>query len=227
MPGKKAKDEIELAFGFKQFCLLGLFTGLVLGITFFWGLEIGHKRALRGEPSLLAFLEESADPHDEPVAIPSVLLDQPGGGRFGGASPAAKLGTPAAPAPTASEPPRSGRAAPGSITRVKPRPAVKPATATPPPKPGPGPTPAVETPAPRAGSSDRSIHYQVAALGVRKNAKALVDWLRSEGFPARIQPASDDGLFRVFVGPFSNEADAASAKARLAKDGFHPLTRQF
>ena len=226
MPGKKAKDEIEFAFGFKQICLLGLFTVLVLGITFFWGLEIGHKRAMRGEPSLLAFLEESADPHAEPVAIPSVLLDQPAGERFGGASPAAKLRTPAAPAPTASEPPGAGRAARRSIPRVKPRPAVKPATETPP-KPGPAPVRAVETPAPRTGSSNRSIHYQVAALGVRKNAKALVDWLRSEGFPARIQPASDDGLFRVFVGPFRNDSDAASAKARLTKNGFHPLTRQF
>ena len=181
---------------------------------------------MRGEPSLLAFLEESADPHAEPVTIPSVLLDQPAGERFGGASPAAKLRTPAAPAPTASEPPGAGRAAPRSIPRVKPRPAVKPATEAPP-KPGPAPVRAVETPAPRTGSSNRQIHYQVAALGVRKNAKALVDWLRSEGFPARIQPASDDGLFRVFVGPFRNDTDAASAKARLTKNGFHPLTRQF
>ena len=227
MPGKKAKDEIEFAFGFKQVCLLSLFTGLVLGITFFWGLEIGHKRAMRGEPSLLAFLEESADSHAEPVAIPSVLLDQPGGGRYGGASPAARLETPAARAPTASEPPGAERAATRSIPRVKPRPAVKPAAGTPPPKPGPAPEPPAGTPAPLAASSNQSIHYQVAALGVRKNAKALVDWLRSEGFPARIQPAMEDGLFRVYVGPFRNDSDAASAKARLAKDGFHPLARRF
>lgn len=227
MPGERAKDEIEFTFGFKQFCLLGLFTGLVLGITFFWGLEIGHKRAMRGEPSLLAFLEQSADPHAEPIAIPSVLLDQPGAERFGGASPAAKSRTPDAPALTASEPSGTRRAAPGSIPRVKPRPAVKPATAAPPPKPGPAPVPAVEPPAARTVSSNRPIHYQVAALGLRKNAKALVDMLRSEGFPARIQPASDDGFFRVFVGPFSNDSDAASAKARLAKDGFQPLKRQF
>ena len=37
MPGKKAKDEIEFAFGFKQICLLGLFTVLRFGHHVFLG----------------------------------------------------------------------------------------------------------------------------------------------------------------------------------------------
>lgn len=224
MPREKARDEIELSFGFKQACLLLLLTGLVLGTTFFWGLEIGHRRASRGQPSVLAFLDRTADPHSEPVAIPSVLLDGSEAGRSGAVSSAARQETPsvptssAAPAVTGSAASRMDGA--GSSARVKPRPAVMPAADSPPLRPDPGPVPT-------AAPSRKALHYQVAALGVRTNAKALVDWLRREGFPAQIQPARDDGLFRVYVGPFRSDSDAASAKAKLAKNGFHPLVREF
>lgn len=227
---KKAKDEVELAFGLKQFCVLALLTGLVLGGTFFWGYEAGHERALRGEPSLLGFLEKSADPLAEPVAIPKVLLDQFDEDRANAVSPATRRARPSpskpAAVPTRIEPASASRAGSASNARIKPRPAVMPKAEGPPDRPPPAAAASPSPVLPAASSGDR-IHFQVAALGVRKNAKSLVDWLRSEGFPARIQPARSDGLYRVYVGPFRNDADAASAKAQLAKDGFKLMAREF
>ena len=72
----KAADEIEVVFGFKQVLGLILFSVAALGLAFVVGVEQGHKRALRGDSSLLAFLEKEADAHTEPVAIPDILFEQ-------------------------------------------------------------------------------------------------------------------------------------------------------
>lgn len=216
----RAKDEIEVVFGFKQVLGLVIVSVLVMGGAFVWGFEAGHQRATRGEPSLLAFLEESADPLAEPVSIPDVLLTDPT------ETPGPAL------APQSSEPGQ----APGTRTpserldleRIKPNPGVQ-ATA----EDGEvgeiaesaaaAPVPAV------AGVAQdglrQQLYYQVGAHRVRENAKQLVDWLRSEGLPARIQPAGSDGLYRVYVGPFRTQEDAASAKAQLGRDGFKPMLR--
>ena len=205
MSRNKAKNEIELAFGFKQVSFLLMFTALVLGGTFVWGLEAGHRRAARGQPSVLAFLEKSADPHTEPVAIPSVLLEQSTEDRS---------------KEKAADPASSRTGGPAPSARVKPRPAVRPAADAPRSTPAPAPAPPDE-------AARHAIHFQVAALGLRTNAKSLVDWLRGEGFPARILPARSDGLYRVYVGPFRDDSEAASARAKLAKNGFNPLVRKF
>ena len=217
---RRAKDEIEVVFGFKQVLGLVLVSVLVLGGAFVWGFEAGHQRAARGAPSLLAFLEKSADPHAEPVSIPDVLLTDP-----------TEAPGPAT-APQASEPGQVSDTPPppdgADLERIKPSPGVQ-ATA----EEGeaveiaepaaPAAVPAVAAVAP--DGARQQLHYQVAALKVRDNAKQLVDWLRSEGLPARIQPAGNDGLYRVYVGPFRNPEDAASAKAQLGRDGFKPMLR--
>lgn len=226
----KGAEELEFVFGFKQVLGLALLTALVLSGTFFWGFAAGHKRALRGEPGPFAFLEKAADPHSDPVPIPDVLLNQVDD------SPAARApvnevqaNPPSQPTGT---PPAPGRT-PVAEDRIKPSPSAPKREAAPAPVPAveraaPAPTP---PPPPVTRASEvkpkpkRRIHYQVAALKVRQNAKQLVDWLRSEGFPASIQPANDQGLFRVFVGPFRSDADAATARARLTKDGFKPMPK--
>ncbi len=217
-----AKDEIEVVFGFKQVFGLALVTAVVLAGVFFWGFETGHKRAVRGEPSLLAFLEKSADRHDGPVAIPDVLLEP------------LETHPDSSGAPAAAQPSSAASSGETPRTRVKPKPRVSS-------------NPKASRPAPeKAASSKRTarqpdspqaarpqapaatrLHYQVAALSVPKNATALVDWLRNEGFPAGIKLASGDGLHRVFVGPFPDLEAAESAKDRLRRDGFTPMVRRF
>lgn len=222
-PKGKGPEEIEVVFGFKQVLGLALLTALILSGTFFWGFSAGHKRALRGEPGPFAFLEREADPHSAPVPIPDILLKQVDD------SPAARSPGDEAesdsPSQPSGTPPAPGRA-PVADDRVKPSPgAPGPETASAPEAPRAAPTPTAPVAKPPAVKPKRRIHYQVAALKVRENAKQLVDWLRSEGFPASIQPANDQGLFRVVVGPFRSDADAATARARLAKDGFKPMPR--
>ncbi len=214
---RKAKDEIEVVFGFKHVFGLVFLIVAIVGAAFFWGFETGHKRALRGDPSLLTFLEKQADTHTEPVRIPDILFEQLDEDR----AKAKASGETAARSPN---PP---------IERVKPKAGVQPEAvaeakrlaapaATPAPKQA-----APAAPRPTKAAADARLHYQVAALKVRKNAKGLVDWLRTQGFPAQIHPASDDGLFRVLVGPFGHDQDAESAKQRLAKDGFAVMARRF
>ena len=229
-PRTKAADEIEVIFGFKQVLGLILFSVAALGLAFVGGVEHGHERAMRGDSSLLAFLEKEADAHTEPVAIPDVLLEQ--------------LEEERAKVKAASEAKRSAASDQERqrIERVKPTAAVKarrtaeqpsaadaPA-AVPPPDSSPAsgePTTAAREPTsqPKAELGKR-LHYQVAALNSRKNAKGLVDWLRAQGFPGHIQPAGDDGLYRVVVGPFPNDREAESAKVRLAQDGFAVMVRR-
>ena len=217
---RKAKDEIEVEFGFKQVLGLALVSVLVLGGAFVWGFEAGHQRATRGEPSLLTFLEESADPLAEPVSIPDVLLTDPT------ETPGPAIAVPPPePDPVSGTPPPPERA---DLERIKPNPGVQAQSEDA--EAGEVADPAAPAPAPAMAAvaqdgSRQQLHYQVAALKVRDNAKQLVDWLRSEGLPARIQPAGSDGLYRVFVGPFRTPEDAASAKAQLGRDGFKPMLR--
>ncbi len=227
----KSKEEIEFVFGFKQVLGGAIMLAFVFGGGYFWGLEAGHKRALQGQPSLLAFLERGGTPQPEPVEIPEVLLNpiegDPATSEDRDTSPSRSVPAASELQPEADQPSQSA-----TRERVKPEPGIKAkANASEPAEPGSAPVsvpetaePARESQPPKPSSKNR-LHYQIAALKVRTNAKALVDWLRSEGFKARIAPASDDGLFRVYVGPFRTDTDAASARDRLTKDGFTLMAR--
>lgn len=226
----KAADEIEVVFGFKQVLGLILFSIAALGLAFVGGVEHGHKRALRGDASWLAFLEKEADAHTEPVAIPDVLIEQ--------------LEEERAKVKAASEAKQSAGSGQQRqlIERVKPTAAVKArstseepsAAGAPSEKPTSDASPAAAEPTsaarerePQSGAEPgKELHYQVAALNSPENAKGLVDWLRAQGFPGHIQPAGDDGLYRVVVGPFPNNREAESAKVRLAQDGFAVMVRK-
>ena len=224
----KAADEIEVVFGFKQVLGVIVFGGAALGLVFVGGVEHGHKLAQRGEPSLLAFLEREADAHTEPVAIPAVLFEQLDEERAE-IKPASEAGQSAG---SGQRRQHLERVKPTAAVKVKPaaeQPSATPAkeqSADSPPAPA-QPTSASREPARQPNAEPgRRVHYQVAALNSRKNAKGLVDWLRAQGFPGQIQPAGDDGLFRVVVGPFPSDREAESAKVRLAQDGFAVMVRR-
>jgi len=226
----KAADEIEVVFGFKQVLGLILFSVAALGLAFVGGVEHGHKRALRGDSSLLAFLEKEADAHTEPVAIPDVLIEQleEERAKVKAASEAKQS------AGSGQQRQRIERVKPTAAVKARPtaeQPAAADAAAE---EPSPDASPAAAEPAtaarepasqPKAELAKR-LHYQVAALNSRKNAKGLVDWLRAQGLPGHIQPAGDDGLYRVVVGPFPSDREAESAKVRLAQDGFAVMVRR-
>ena len=192
-------------------------------MAFVGGVEHGHKRALRGDSSLLAFLEKEADAHTEPVAIPDVLIEQleEERAKVKAASEAKQS------AGSGQQRQRIERVKPTAAVKARPtaeQPAAADAAAE---EPSPDASPAAREPAsqPKAELGKR-LHYQVAALNSRENAKGLVDWLRAQGLPGHIQPAGDDGLYRVVVGPFPSDREAESAKVRLAQDGFAVMVRR-
>ena len=79
-------------------------------------------------------------------------------------------------------------------------------------------------------SGNRSgLSLQVAALKSSADADRLAKTLKSKGYPVFIvNPAKDDPgkLVRVQIGPYTSEADAAKAKARLGSDGFTAITKR-
>lgn len=241
MPRTHGKGEVEFAFGLKEAILLLLVVGIVVGGTFLAGFEAGHDRAMQGGASLLGALEKAASRHSEPVTIPKVLLeDLPDVPSEAASSESEQSNsTQAQPEAASSGAAESAGAVPvnGIPQRAKPSPAgtsgvTAQAQRKRPPTPSSrgttsGEAPALPQPAKAASSESFRYQYQVAALSLPKNAKDLVDWLRNEGFPARIQPANTDGLYRVYVGPYQSAAEAEHARERLQEDGFKPLLRKF
>jgi cell division septation protein DedD len=84
----------------------------------------------------------------------------------------------------------------------------------------PPPAPATDRPAPRP-SGDKMIYLQVGAFEQPAAANKEVDDLRKKGFHALIE--NSDGpkkLYRVQVGPFSNNADVDIARRKLEALGY-------
>ena len=71
------------------------------------------------------------------------------------------------------------------------------------------------------------ITLQVAALRTKQDAEALVDILKTRGYPVfLVTPEyahADDNLFRVQVGPFKTRDDADKVRNRLSQEGFKPF----
>ena len=73
------------------------------------------------------------------------------------------------------------------------------------------------------------ITIQVAASHARQDAEALVDVLKGRGYPVFVMTPenahTNDGLFRVQVGPFASRADAERIRQKLVQEGFKPFVR--
>ena len=73
------------------------------------------------------------------------------------------------------------------------------------------------------------ITLQVAALRTKQDAEALVDILKTRGYPVfLVTPEyahADDNLFRVQVGPFKTRDDADKVRNKLSQEGFKPFIR--
>lgn len=196
-----SKGAIEIDFGAKHLLLaVVIFGGAVAG-AFLAGIEAGHRRAQRGQPSVLAFLEREADEHTGPVPIPDVLYQQDAQERAKAKAIESSLEAEA-------------------IERQKPTP-VPPADGSA------GQGQRAPAPAPRAAIVRGRFRIQVAALRDRGNADGLVGWLENNGYPAQLNEPGADGFLRVYVGPFANKDKAEAAKVRLEQEGFKPMMREF
>ena len=132
-----------------------------------------------------------------------------------------------APAPQASTP--ETEVIPSEGEGINPAAAPAKAASTTPAAEHPASKPAANPPPSSTGNVGEGITLQVAALRTKQDAEALVNILKSRGYPVfMVTPEyahADDNLFRVQVGPFRTRADADLVHDKLAQEGFKPFIK--
>jgi len=89
-------------------------------------------------------------------------------------------------------------------------------------------SPAVKREAPSALTlGDSGVVLQVGAMKLEDNADVLAQELQKKGLPAFVFRHGQDRLYRVAVGPFSDEDATAKVKAKLEKQGLKPIVRRW
>ena len=82
---------------------------------------------------------------------------------------------------------------------------------------------------PAASKPGSGVIVQIAALHSVKDAESMVASLRSQGYPAFLVPPdqthTNDGIYRVQVGPYSARRAAEKVKNKLAREGFNPFIK--
>jgi cell division septation protein DedD len=190
---------------------MGLFVALLLGLAlaFFFGLMTGLSgRGPAGEAG-----HPVAGASGEPASEPAPPLEtgaKAAESTFSGASRtllAPAEGPASSPEPS---PPPTLQSFDDGQAEGPPGGSPAPEASSPPPE-------AAASRAPGAGAG--SVWVQVASLSSREEASALRGRLVRRGFPARVLAAAGPKghVYRVRVGPYPSEAEAARAAARLAK----------
>jgi len=107
-------------------------------------------------------------------------------------------------------------------TEAKPEtPSATPTNATP------AQTPPATTPEATATLPSGGYFVQVAAVSKQEDADALVDALKKKDYPAFVAaPSTNDKLFHVQVGPYSDVKDAEAMRTRLIGDGYSPILKK-
>ncbi len=67
---------------------------------------------------------------------------------------------------------------------------------------------------------------QVAAVSKQDDADALVSALRRKNYPVITTSGSNDRLYHVQVGPFSDVKEAESTRSKLIGDGYNPILKK-
>jgi cell division septation protein DedD len=89
-------------------------------------------------------------------------------------------------------------------------------------------SPAVKRESPSALTlGDSGVVLQVGAMKLEDNADGLAQELQKKNLPAFVFRHGQDALYRVAVGPFSDEDATAKVKAKLEKQGLKPIVRRW
>jgi DedD protein len=78
----------------------------------------------------------------------------------------------------------------------------------------------------KAEATTGTFTVQVAAVRHQEDAEALLGALRKKQYPVFLASANSDSLFHVQVGPFPNQKDADSMRARLSGDGYNAIVKK-
>jgi DedD protein len=213
--GRAVGADTEIALGTRS--LLGIFFGLVLICSIFFGLgysvgRAGGSRAAVQPPDLAPtpdshISKPSAEQTLTPVEQPPATADEDNG-------------APTTPAPQPSsaqtQPPPSAPV-PGNTAQAPARtPASTPATS--PANPAPVLTPA-------AASMQTTFMVQVAAVRIQQDAEILVDALKKHGYTAVVRNEPQDQLLHIQLGPYNSRTDAMAMRAKLLSDGYNAVIK--
>ena len=235
--GRAVDSDTEIALGTRS--LLGIFFGLVLICSIFFGLGYSVGRA---GGSRAAMQPDSAPPVPDsrlskpspqqtltPVEPPTTAAGDSGDGTAGsgsaGPEPVSETttgtGKPGASAPGSG----SGHGAaigsgagPASGAGVGTQTPAKTALTTPPVA-----RPVVTQPAPAPAPA--AFMVQVAAVRIPQDAQILVDVLKKHGYAAVVRNEPRDQLLHVQLGPFATRADAMAMRAKLLADGYNAVVK--
>jgi cell division septation protein DedD len=97
------------------------------------------------------------------------------------------------------------------------------------PAPPPAPAPASRSKAAASAPPANAISFQIGAVRKASDAEKLLGDLKRRSFRAFIvapPPRDPDPFFRVQVGPFAEEQEAALTKRRLESAGYKPIVRK-
>ncbi|MGO8786085.1 MAG: SPOR domain-containing protein [Terriglobia bacterium] len=211
----EVREREERSHSARYLALIFLVCVATCGVFFSLGFLVGYNE--RGSHADLS--TEAVSP---PPVIPPTVNPPPDSAPATAQDPAAGHATPDSvpetevltPGPTAGNPP---------LTSAR-RADVEPPAATAKPNSNP-----LSPPKPAAGQVGEGITLQVAALRTKQDGEALVDVLKSRGYPVFLltpeHAHAADNLFRVQVGPFRTRADADKVHDKLVQEGFKPFIR--
>jgi cell division septation protein DedD len=209
--GRAVGTDAEITLGTRS--LLGIFFGLVLVCSVFFGLGYSVGRGSGSRAAAQAATDASTPP-DSHLSKPSPqqsltpVETPPADAGQAGAAPGTPESTPAlqpasAPAPPASSPALSPASARIPAVAVAPKPAA--------------------AMVPAAGA--QSFMVQVAAVRVPQDADILVDALKKHGYTAVVRNEPQDQLLHVQLGPFTSRGDANAMRSKLLADGYNAVVK--
>lgn len=214
--GRAVGADTEIALGTRS--LLGIFFGLVLICSIFFGLgysvgRAGGSRAAVQPPDVTPPPNSNlSKPSPEQTLTPA---DQP---------PATNDEDNGAPTPA----PQPGSAQTQTSTS---QPSPSPVNSAQAPARTPASTPATSpvSPAPvltpAAASMQTAFMVQVAAVRIQQDAQILVDALKKHGYTAVVRNEPQDQLLHIQLGPYTSRSDAISMRAKLLADGYNAVIK--
>ncbi|HEX3662370.1 MAG TPA: SPOR domain-containing protein [Acidobacteriaceae bacterium] len=220
----REEDGAEITLGARS--LLGIFFGLVLICSIFFGLgySVGRGSAAKtavSSPGVDAPAAASNGNLGKPspqqtLAEAPTNADASAGTTPGSDAPeesAPALEPAATPVPAAESAPARGATVPAATVRPAGFPSEVPGAANPP----------VLRPA--AATAPSGIMVQVAAISVAPDADILVNALKKRGYTAVIRSEPQDKLLHVQLGPFASHAEANAMRSRLLADGYNAVVK--
>lgn len=214
----EVREYEERSHSTRVLVLIFLLCAAVCAVFFSMGFMVGrNERILQSGPS--------TEVVNSPSVVPPTVNPPPD-------SSQAAVQDPAAGHAASNSVPETEVIPSGEAGTTSPPAAAKPAEVAPPkkhPQTEAKPARDAASPAPAAREVGEGITLQVAALRTKQDAQALVNILKTKGYPVfMVTPEyahADDNLYRVQVGPFRTRSDADKVHGKLVQEGFKPFVK--